>query len=137
MPSRRDDGRAIMTSVVGAEFMKQRDASTNDFNKAMHIYCDEVCFGDVWARPGLERKHRSMLCIAMLIALNKPNELRAHVVGALNNGCTVQEIQEVLYQTVVYCGLPAAVEGYRVAEEVLRTRGLIHPSPADQGEGGR
>jgi 4-carboxymuconolactone decarboxylase len=88
-------------------------------------YSAEVCFGRIWARPGIDRKLRSVVNIAMLVALNRPNQLRHHVEGALNNGCSVAEIQEILLQTAVYCGLPAAGEGFRIAEEVLRERGLL------------
>jgi len=84
-----------------------------------------VCFGRVWARPALDRKMRSVINIAMLVALNRPNQLQHHIEGALNNGCSVDEIQEILLQTAVYCGLPAASEGFRIAEEMLRERGLV------------
>lgn len=125
MPSKRDKGRAIMAEVLGKDYMARRDKTTNLFNSPMRQFSEENAFGDVWARPGLPRKVRSMLCLAMLTALGKPHEVRIHVGSALNNGCTPEEIQEVLYQSIIYCGLPAALESYRVAEEVLRERGLV------------
>jgi 4-carboxymuconolactone decarboxylase len=79
----------------------------------------EVCWGRIWDRPGLDRKTRSLLNLAMLTALNRSHELSLHVRGAVNNGCTPAEIQEVLLQAAVYCGVPAAMESFRVAEGVL------------------
>ena len=80
----------------------------------------EYCWGDVWARPGLDRRARSILNLGMLTALNRPNELRLHVRGAVNNGLTAAEIGEVLLQTAIYCGVPAALDSFKVAEEVLK-----------------
>jgi 4-carboxymuconolactone decarboxylase len=119
----REAGRAILSEVIGAEYLARRDASTNDFNRPLREFSETYAFGDVWARPGLERKTRSMLCMAMLTALGKPAELRLHVNSAINNGCTVDEIREVLYHTVPYCGIPATIEAFKVAEEVLKERG--------------
>ena len=84
-----------------------------------------MCFGRVWSRTALDRKLRSVINIAMLVALNRPSQLRHHLQGALNNGCSVDEIQEILLQTAVSCGLPAAGDGFRIAEEVMREQGLI------------
>ena len=107
----------IMREVLGDEYIERRAASTNDFNAPLRRFSEESCFGDIWSRPGLERKVRSMLCLAMLTALNRPFEIRMHVNSALNNGCTVDEIQEALLQTVAYCGIPACIDSFRVAEE--------------------
>lgn len=125
----RAKGRAVLGEVIGAEYLARRDASTNDFNRPLRQFSETYAFGDIWSRPGLERKTRSMLCMAMLTALGKPEELRLHVNSAINNGCTVEEIQEVLYQTVAYCGIPATIEAFKVAEAVLGERGLL-PKPA-------
>jgi len=118
-------GRAILKEVLGPEYMARRDASTTDFNRPLREFSETYAFGDIWARPGLERKVRSMLCMAMLTALGKPEELRLHVNSAINNGCTTEEIQEVLYHTVAYCGIPATLEAFKVAEAVLKERGKI------------
>ena len=123
--NKKEQGRAVMNEVLGREYMTKRDAGTNEFNKHIRQFSEENAFGDIWSRPGLPRKVRSMLCMAMLTALGKPAELRIHVNSAINNGCTAEEIQEVLYQTVAYCGLPATIEAYKVAEEVLGERGLL------------
>lgn len=121
----RAEGRRILGEVIGAEYLARRDASTNDFNRPLRQFSETYAFGDIWARPGIPRKVRSMLCMAMLTALGKPHELELHVNSAINNGCTLEEIQEVLYQTVAYCGIPATIEAFKVAERVLKERGLL------------
>ena len=118
-------GERIMSELMGEEYLPQRAQLRNDFNAVLQDYSAEVCFGRIWSRPGIDRKLRSVINIAMLVALNRPNQLRHHIEGALNNGCSVDEIQEILLQTAVYCGLPAAGEGFKIAEEVLSERGLI------------
>jgi 4-carboxymuconolactone decarboxylase len=122
--SRREVGLDIMRRVIGEQYFAKRQSNTNAFNADLRCLSEEYCFGEIWARPGLERKFRSMLCIAMLVALNRGHELRLHVSGAINNGCTVEEIKEVLLQATVYCGLPSGVEGVRIAEEALRELGI-------------
>jgi len=124
-PDRGAIGREIMSKLVGPERMEQRAASRNDFNAVLQDYSEEVCFGRIWAREGLDPKQRSVINIAMLVALNRMNQLRNHLDGALNNGCTVAEIQEILLHTAVYCGLPAATDAFKVAEDVLRARKLL------------
>jgi len=123
----RERGRAVLSEVLGQEYLDRRDRSTTPFNRPLRELSEAVAFGDVWSRPGLDRKVRSMLCLAMLTALNRPDELRLHVVSALNNGCNAEEIQEVLYQAAIYCGLPAAVQAFKVAEETLQAAGRIQP----------
>lgn len=121
----RQKGRQILGEVIGKEYLARRDASTNDFNRPLREFSETYAFGDIWARPGIPRKVRSMLCMAMLTALGKPEELKLHVNSAINNGCTLEEIQEVLYQTVAYCGIPATIEAFKVAETVLKERGVL------------
>lgn len=118
-------GRKIIEELRGKKYMEDRDKTLNSFNAVLQGYADEVCFGRVWSRDGISRKQRSILNIAMLTALNRPNQLRSHVDGAINNGCTVEEIQEILLQAAVYCGLPAAVDAFKVAEDVLKERKLL------------
>jgi 4-carboxymuconolactone decarboxylase len=122
--ARREAGLNIMRQVIGEQYFVRRQNSGNPFNADLRRLSEEYCFGEIWARSGLERKFRSLLCIAMLVALNRGNELRLHVNGAINNGCTVEEIKEVLLQATIYCGLPSGVEGMRIAEETLRERGI-------------
>lgn len=121
----REAGRQIMSELMGADYVAAKDRKKNRFNGVLNEYSEEVCFGRVWARPGIDRKLRSILNIAMLTALNRPNQLRHHLEGALTNGCTVEEIQEILLHSAVYCGLPAAGEAFRIAEEVLREHGQL------------
>ena len=121
----KQTGRKIMNELMGAGYVEGKDAKKNAFTAVLNDYSEEVCFGTIWARGGIDRKLRSILNIAMLTALNRPAQLRNHVEGALNNGVTVEELREILLQTAVYCGLPAAGEAFKVAEEVLKGRKLI------------
>lgn len=118
-------GRAIMGRLMGEDFLRRKAGLRNSFNAVLQDYSEQVCFGRIWARPGLPPKQRSILNIAMLVASNRNNQLRTHIEGALNNGCTVEEIQEILLHTAVYCGLPAATDAFRVAEEVLKAKNLL------------
>ena len=120
-----DNGRRVLGEMMGEAALKARDAKKNSWNATVQEYSDEVCFGMVWARPGLPRKNRSMLNIAMLTALGRLNQLKSHLEIGLNNGLTVEEIREILLQAAVYSGLPSAVDAFRVAEEVLKARGLL------------
>tara|TARA_R110002096_G_scaffold161775_2_gene328568 strand:- start:312 stop:689 length:378 start_codon:yes stop_codon:yes gene_type:complete len=125
MTDKRQAGRDYLRKNLGEAYFEKREASTNAFNAPLRAFSEEYAFGNIWLRPGLEPKTRSMLCLVMLTALNRPHEIRIHVNSALNNGCSVEEIQEVLLQTSLYCGLPAAIDSFAVAEEVLRERGLL------------
>jgi 4-carboxymuconolactone decarboxylase len=121
----KEVGRQIMRELRGDAFMAAKDKSRNVFNASINDYAEEVCFGRIWAGTEIDRKQRSILNIAMLTALNRPNQLRSHLEGALNNGCTLEEIREILMQAAVYCGLPAAFDAFAVAEQVLRERKLL------------
>lgn len=123
--SKLEEGRQIIADLMGEDYLKTRDAKRNGFNEAVQDYADEVCFGIVWSRPGIDRKQRSILNIAMLVALGRPNQLRTHIEGAINNGCTMDELKEILLHCAVYAGLPAAVEGFRIGEEVLKAKGML------------
>jgi 4-carboxymuconolactone decarboxylase len=114
-----DRGLAIRKDVLGKEFVEKSFASADDFNMPMQELTTEYCWGAIWGRDGLPRKTRSMLNIAMLSALGRNHELGMHVKGALVNGVTKKEIQEILLQVAVYCGIPAGVESFRVAREAL------------------
>jgi len=121
----KEIGRQVLRELMGPDYIESKEKKRNAFNGVLHDYADEVCFGRVWARPGIDRKLRSILNVAMLTALNRPAQLRNHLEGALNNGCTMEELREILLHTAVYCGLPAATDAFRVAEEVLRARNLL------------
>lgn len=115
-----DAGLATRKAVLGETVVDNALAQATDFTLDMQELVTQYCWGDVWNRPGLDRRTRSMLNLAMLTALNKPHELKLHVRGALNNGVTPDEIKEVLLQTAIYCGVPAAMDAFRTAAEVLK-----------------
>ena len=114
-----DAGLATRTQVMGEEFVARAFAGVTPFTAPLQEHITRNAWGDVWQRPGLDLKTRSLVTVAMLTALGKQNELKGHVRGALNNGVTVQEIQEVLLHATVYCGVPTAVEAFRSAAEVV------------------
>jgi 4-carboxymuconolactone decarboxylase len=114
-------GLDVRRAVLGAEHVDNSLASTDEFMVAFQKLVTEYCWGEVWTRPGLDRRSRSMLNLGMLTALNRPNELRLHLRGALNNGLTRDEIKEILLQTCIYCGIPAGLEAFKVAVEVFKS----------------
>jgi 4-carboxymuconolactone decarboxylase len=125
MADMRETGRSILREVIGQDYFDRRETSTNAFNADARRLSEEYCFGEIWSRPGLDRKTRSLLCVAMMVALNRQHELRIHLGTALTNGASADEVKEVLLQGIIYCGLPAGLEGFRVAEEVLAERGML------------
>lgn len=112
-------GLATRKAVMGAEHVERSLAQASEFARPMQELVTEYCWGAVWNRPGLERRTRSLVNIAMLTALGRNHELGGHVRGALRNGVSVEEIQEVLLQTAIYVGVPAALEAFRVAEQAI------------------
>jgi 4-carboxymuconolactone decarboxylase len=112
-------GLEVRRAVLGSEYVDNALRNATDFNRPMQQLVTEYCWGEVWTREGLPRKMRSMLNLAMLTALNRPHELKAHVRGALRNGCTKEEIQEVFLQCAIYCGVPAAIDSFRTAQEII------------------
>lgn len=108
-------------AVLGAEHVERSWANADDFNRPIQELVTEYCWGAVWGRDDLPRKTRSIINIAMLTALNRPHELKIHVQGALRNGLSVEEIRGVLLQTAIYCGVPAAIDAFRVASEAIKT----------------
>lgn len=117
--SKYDDGLSIRRSVMGDSFVDKALANTTDFTRPLQNYVTENCWGEIWQRPGLDKKTRSMITVATLAALKASTELKGHVRGALNNGCSVEEIQEILLHSSVYCGMPSAMESFRAAGEVI------------------
>jgi len=110
-------GLRVRRAVLGRDHVDKAIAEADEFSLPLQELVTEFGWGGVWARPGLPRKVRSLLNLAMLTALNRPHELRLHLRGAVRNGCTKKEIFEVLLQTSVYCGFPAAIDSFRVAKE--------------------
>jgi 4-carboxymuconolactone decarboxylase len=131
---RFEQGLRVRREVLGAEYVDRSLAQADDFMMAFQELTTEWAWGYAWNRPGLERKTRSMLNLAMLTALGKPTELKLHVKGALANGVTVEEIREVLLHAAVYCGLPAGLEAFRAAHEVLKAEGAIGPPDSSGAE---
>src|SRR5262245_7250348 len=117
--SRLARGDQVRREVLGDAHVDRSRRQATEFTRVVQEYVSATCCGGVWARPGLDRRTRSLLNLAMLTALNRPHEFQVHVKGALRNGCTVEEIQEVLLQTAAYCGAPAALESFRLAEKVI------------------
>ena len=115
-----DKGLAIRREVLGASYVDNAIKTADDFNRPFQEFITEYCWGAVWGRPGLPKKMRSAINLAMLTALDKPQELKIHIQGALRNGLTREEIFEILLQTAVYCGVPAAVNAFRTAREALK-----------------
>ena len=114
-----EKGLQIRREVLGAEYVDRAIGSADDFNREFQEILTEYCWGAVWGREGLSRKQRSLNNICMLSALGRNHELELHLKGALVNGVSVDEIKETLIQVAVYCGAPAAVEGFRIARRVV------------------
>ena len=114
-------GMTVRREVLGDEYVDKAINSGTDFTKPLQDLITENCWGEIWTRSAIPKKTRSLITIATLAALKAPAELKGHVRGALRNGCTVEEIQEVLLQATVYCGVPAGVEAFRAAKDVIET----------------
>jgi 4-carboxymuconolactone decarboxylase len=115
-----ETGLKIRKEVMGEAHVQRSLGDVDDFNRDIQEMVTSIGWGQVWARPGLTRRERSLINLAMLTALNRPREFQHHLLGALNNGCTKEQIREVLIQTAAYCGFPAALEGFRNAREVFK-----------------
>ena len=112
-------GLAIRTQVMGESFVDRAFTNATDYTLPMQEFITRNAWGNVWQRPGLDLKTRSLVTVAMLTALGKQTELKGHVRGALNNGATPEEIREIMLHATVYCGFPAAIEAFRSASEVV------------------
>jgi 4-carboxymuconolactone decarboxylase len=119
-----EKGLKIRREVLGAEYVDNALKTADDFNRPLQELVTTYCWGECWGRPGLDRKTRSMLNLAMISALNRPHEIKAHVKGAINNGLTKGDIQEVFLQVAIYVGVPAAVDSFRLAKEVFQEMGI-------------
>ena len=123
-PELFDQGLKTRREVLGADYVDAAIANADDFNRPLQDMVTQYAWGDVWNRPGLSRRDRSLLNLAMLTALNRPHELKLHVRGALTNGVSKDEIREVFLQTAIYCGVPAAIDSFRTAREVFKDLGV-------------
>jgi 4-carboxymuconolactone decarboxylase len=115
-----EKGLAIRRSVLGEEYVDNAIKTADDFSRPLQELVTQYCWGEIWGRPGLDRKTRSLINLAMISALNRPQEVKMHIKGALNNGLTKDQIQEVFLQVAIYCGVPAAVDSFRLAREVFQ-----------------
>jgi 4-carboxymuconolactone decarboxylase len=118
-------GLALRREVLGPDYVDKSLKAANDFTMAFQRLTTEWCWGYAWTRPGLDRKTRSLVNLAMLTALNRSPEIKLHVRGALNNGVTVDEIKEVLIHATIYCGIPAGLDAFKAANDVLKEVGAI------------
>ncbi len=117
-------GLKTRRAVLGPEYVDRSVASADDFNWPMQHLVTESCWDEIWNRPGLDRRSRSILNLGMISALSRPHELKLHVRGAINNGLSKDEIQEIFLQVAIYCGVPAAIDSFRVAKEVFSEMGI-------------
>ena len=119
-----DRGLQTRREVLGSAYVDEALRSADDFSRPLQEFTTQYAWGDIWNRPGLDRKTRSLLNLAMLTALNRPHELRLHLRGALTNGATKEEIREVFLQAAIYCGVPASMDSFRTAREVFKELGV-------------
>lgn len=124
LSDRFQQGLKTRREVLGSAYVDGSIAKASEFNWPMQELVTEYCWNEIWNRPGLDRKQRSILNLGMISALNRPHELKLHVRGALNNGLTKEEIREAFLQVAIYCGVPAAIDSLRVAQEVFDDMGV-------------
>lgn len=118
-------GLALRREVLGSQYVDTSIKNANDFMMAFQHITTEWCWGYAWGRPGLDKRTRSIMNLAMLTALNRAPEIKLHVRGAINNGVSVDEIKEVLIHATVYCGIPAGLDAFKAANEVLKEMGKV------------
>jgi 4-carboxymuconolactone decarboxylase len=134
--ARFEAGLRVRGEVLGAEHVQRSLAQASEFSRPIQELVTEYCWGASWSRGGLARRDRSLINLGMLTALNRSHELGVHVRGAITNGCTKREIQEALLQATIYCGVPAGMEAFRVAESVideLERSGVTVPDGIERG----
>ncbi|AUX79381.1 carboxymuconolactone decarboxylase family protein [Sinorhizobium fredii] len=117
-------GLATRREVMGDEYVDAALGKATDFTWPMQQLVTEYCWDNIWNRPGLDRRSRSILNLGMISVLNRPHELRGHVRGAINNGLTKEEIQEIFLQVAIYVGVPAGIDSFRHAQDVFNEMGI-------------
>jgi 4-carboxymuconolactone decarboxylase len=117
-----EKGMTVRRAVLGDAYVDRAMAGATAFTKPLQALVTENCWGEIWTREAIPKKTRSLITIAILAALKAPEEIKLHVRGALRNGCTVEEIQDVLLQATVYCGVPAGIDAFRAAKEIIDQR---------------
>jgi 4-carboxymuconolactone decarboxylase len=113
-------GLVVRKEVLGEDYVNKSIAGADEFTRTMAEWSTEFCWGALWTRPGMDRRTRSIVNLAMLSALNRPHELKLHVKAALKNGLTKEEMKEIFLQVAVYCGVPAGVDSFRTAREAFK-----------------
>lgn len=119
-----EKGLKVRREVLGAEYVDNSIKGADEFNLPMQELVTRYCWGEIWTRPTFDRRTRSIINLAMLTALNRPHEVKLHIRGAINNGLSKEEIGEIFLQTAIYCGVPAAIDSFRIAKEVFKEMGL-------------
>ena len=119
-----EKGLKTRREVLGSDYVDTSIKNADDFNLPLQELVTEYCWNEIWNRPGLDRRTRSIINLAMITALNRPHELKLHVRGAINNGLTKDDIKEVFLQTAIYCGVPAAIDSFRCAKEICKEMGI-------------
>jgi 4-carboxymuconolactone decarboxylase len=119
-----ENGLKTRKEVLGDDYVNRAIDAANDFNWPAQQLATEYCWDEIWNRPGLDRRSRSILNLGMISALNRPHELKAHIRGAITNGLTKEELREIFLQVAIYCGLPASLDSFRIATETLTEMGL-------------
>lgn len=135
MEDRFTRGLALRKEILGADYVERSLADADAFSLPMQQLTTEYCWGEIWSRPGLSRRDRSLLNLGMISALNRPHELKLHVKAALRNGLTREEIGEALLQVAVYCGVPAGIDSTRIAREAFAELDLKEGSAPESGAG--
>ena len=120
-----EQGLQMRQQVMGEAFVAKAFANVDAFTSPLQEFVTRNAWGTTWCRDGLDLKTRSLLTLSMLTALGRAQEIKGHVRGAINNGATMQEIQEVLLHAAIYCGMPLAIDAFRSAHEVLKEMGQI------------
>lgn len=124
-------GLRTRSEVLGAPHVASA-MKTDDFSKPLEELVSEYCWNEIWNRPGLDRRTRSAINLAMLTALNRPQQLKLHIKGAINNGLSRQEVQEILLQTAVYCGVPAGMDAFKAARDAFVELDTTPSMPSDR-----
>lgn len=119
-----EKGLKTRTAVLGSEYVEKSLASADDFSWSMQQLSTEYCWDEIWNRPGLDRRSRSILNLGMIAALNRPHELKLHIRGAIQNGLTKDELKEIFLQIACYCGIPAGIDSFRLAREAFKEMGI-------------
>jgi len=119
-----EKGLKVRREVLGADYVDNSVKNADEFNRPLQELVTRYCWGEIWTRPTLDRRTRSIINLSMLTALNRPHEVKLHIRGAINNGLSKEEISEIFLQAAIYCGVPAAIDSFRIAQEVFKEMDL-------------